>query len=191
MGWQWHQLDHTHSIYTSLQADNHARTSSLDFFTDWMLFLMPNQQCQSTEGHRKGEIILEYNTHNNRLTAFCPGLPGWAGTRRNIHPPTHLIIIQSLSASSIYHDPQHPPCSNYMLGNLFAQPLSTSSLVYLLVRSAPPHILYASSPNQCLLFATHAHTIATCYAVVPRLYRSSTAILDGCLSDNMTPKQLS
>ena len=34
------------------------------------------------------------------------------------HSPTHHpIIIQSLSASSIYHDPQHPPCSNYVLGN--------------------------------------------------------------------------
>jgi len=57
-----------------------------------------------------------------------------------------------------------------MLGNLFAQPLSMSSLVYLLVWSPPPHIPHTSSPNQCLLFATHAHTIATCFAVVPRLY---------------------
>jgi len=51
--------------------------------------------------------------------ALCPGLPGWAGTRRNTHPPTILIIIQCLSASSIYHDPWHPPCSNYVLDNLF------------------------------------------------------------------------
>ena len=29
-----------------------------------------------------------------------------------------------------------------MLGNLFAQPLTTSSLVYLLVWSSPPHIPY-------------------------------------------------
>jgi len=65
--------------------------------------------------------------NNNHFTALCPGLPGWAGTRRNFHPPTTLIIIQSLSASSIYYDPQHPPCSNYVLGNLFAQPLSTST----------------------------------------------------------------
>jgi len=36
-----------------------------------------------------------------------------------------------------------------------------SSLVYLLVWSPPPHIPYISSPNQCLLFATHAHTIAS------------------------------
>ena len=40
--------------------------------------------------------------NNNRFMALCPGLPGWAGTRRNTHPPTILIIIQSLSASSIY-----------------------------------------------------------------------------------------
>jgi len=65
------------------------------------------------------------NNNNNHITALCPGLPGWAGTRRNTHPPTILITIQSLLASSIYYDPQNPPHSNYMLGNLFAQPLST------------------------------------------------------------------
>jgi len=103
--------------------------------------------------------------------ALCPGLPGWASTRRNVHPPSILIIIQyQLLPSTIYYDPQHPPCSNYVLGNLFAQPLSTSSLVYLLVWRPSPHIPYISSPNQCLLFATHTHTIATCFAIVPRLY---------------------
>ena len=37
------------TICTSLQADNHANTSSLNF-TGRMIFLTPNQQCQSTEG---------------------------------------------------------------------------------------------------------------------------------------------
>jgi len=46
-----------------------------------------------------------YNNNNDRFTALCPGLPRWAGARRNTHPPTTLIIIQSLSASSTYHDP--------------------------------------------------------------------------------------
>ena len=46
-----------------------------------------------------------HNNNNNHFTALCPGSPGWAGTRKNTHPPTILIIIQSLSASSIYHDP--------------------------------------------------------------------------------------
>ena len=35
------------------------------------------------------------NNNNNRFTALCPGQPGWAGTRRNTHPPTILIIIHS------------------------------------------------------------------------------------------------
>jgi len=29
-GWQWHQLDHTETICTSLQTDNHTNTSSLN-----------------------------------------------------------------------------------------------------------------------------------------------------------------
>jgi len=45
-----HQLDHMQIICTSLQTDNHANTSSLNFFTRWMLFLTSNQQYQSTEG---------------------------------------------------------------------------------------------------------------------------------------------
>jgi len=31
LGWQWHQLDHMQTICTSLQTDNHANTSSLNF----------------------------------------------------------------------------------------------------------------------------------------------------------------
>ena len=31
MGWQWHQLDHMQIICTSLQIDNHASNSSLNF----------------------------------------------------------------------------------------------------------------------------------------------------------------
>jgi len=41
---------------------------------------------------------------------------------------------------------------------------------HLLVWSPPPHIPYISSPNQCLLFATHVNTIANCFAVVSILY---------------------
>ena len=48
-GVQWHQLDHTLTIYSSLQTDNHTNTLSLNF-TGRMLCLTPNQQCQNTEG---------------------------------------------------------------------------------------------------------------------------------------------
>jgi len=45
---QWHQLDHMQTICTTLQTDNHTNPSSLNF-TGRILFLTPNQQCQSTE----------------------------------------------------------------------------------------------------------------------------------------------
>jgi len=71
------------------------------------------------------------HTHN-RLTAFGPGLPGWASTRRNTHPLTPILVIgHPLSTSSIYYDPWHPQCSVYVLDSPLWQPLSRSSLVFL------------------------------------------------------------
>jgi len=55
MGWRWHQLDHMQIIHISLHADNHTSTSSLNFYGS--LFLMPNQQCQSTESSHICGII--------------------------------------------------------------------------------------------------------------------------------------
>jgi len=49
--WQWHQLGHM-QVCTLLQTDNHASTPPLSFFTGWMLFLPPNQHCQTTGGRR-------------------------------------------------------------------------------------------------------------------------------------------
>jgi len=44
------------------------------------------------------------NTHTTviRLCGFCPGQPGWAGTRRNIHPLTLIVAINHP------HLPLHP-----------------------------------------------------------------------------------
>ena len=81
-----------------------------------------------------------------------------------------VVINRPLSASSIYYDPWHPPCSIHMPDSLYTQSLSKFSLVYLLAWYPPLHTPYISSPNHCLLFTTHAHTIATCFAVVPILY---------------------
>ena len=55
--WQWHQLGRT-QVCTSLQTDNHASTPPLGFFTGWMPFLPPNQQCQSTEGRSTEGALL-------------------------------------------------------------------------------------------------------------------------------------
>jgi len=82
------------------------------------------------------------------------------------HPDHHPIIISFIHlsrsiASSLF---------KVRAWQSFAQPLSMSSLVYLLAWSPPPYIPYISSPNQCLLFAAHAHTIPTCFAVVSISY---------------------
>ena len=49
-------------------------------------------------------IYTRTQTHNC-LTDHCLGLPGPAGTRRNIHPLTPILITShTLSTSSIYYD---------------------------------------------------------------------------------------
>jgi len=59
--WQWHQLGYVH-VCTSLQTDNHASTPPLSFFTGRMPFLLPNQQCQSTEGTSINRLLLYLHT---------------------------------------------------------------------------------------------------------------------------------
>jgi len=105
-----------------------------------------------------------------QLSRFCPGQPGLAGTRRNIHPLTPIVVINHpLSPFFIYYDSCHPACSMYVADGLFAQTLPKFSLVYLLVWYPPLHTPYISSPNHCLLFAAHVHTISACFAIVSRL----------------------
>ena len=48
MGWQWHQLHHMQIIFL-LQTEPRQHLIT-QFFTGRILFLMPNQQSQSTEG---------------------------------------------------------------------------------------------------------------------------------------------
>jgi len=50
---------------------------------------------------------------HNHFTAIwiCPGQTGWAGTRRNIHLLSPVVVIKyPLSASSIFYDSWHPLC---------------------------------------------------------------------------------
>jgi len=127
-------------------------------FTGWMPFLPPNQQCQSTEGLPQ---YLHTHTHN-RLMAFCLGLPGYAGTRRNIHPLTPILIIgHPLSSSSIDNDPWHPFCSVYELDSPLGQPLSRSSLVFLL-DLGPFSSLFAEVPPHFLSLQARSHFHAAC-----------------------------
>ena len=97
---QWHQLDH-------MQSAPHSNSSSLNCFTNRMLFLMPNQQCQSMEGSCSCNYLTilrpktELNIHSHtRLTALCPGVPGWAGTRK-VKPIWILLKQETVSSSGI------------------------------------------------------------------------------------------
>jgi len=129
------------------------------------------------------------------LTVFSPvqalGQPGWAGTRRNIHPLTSIVVINHpLSASSIYYNPWHPHTIQFMCLRVFFHNLSKFSLVYLLAWHPPLHTPYIYSPNHCLFFATHAHTIATCFAAVLKLCRLILVSLNpllGAQSCSLTP----
>ena len=67
--WQWHQLGHM-QVCTSLQADNNASTPPL-FFTGWMPFLPPNQQCQSSEGKSKCNVKLTKKWPTNKTSNIC------------------------------------------------------------------------------------------------------------------------
>ena len=106
------------------------------------------------------------NNNNNHLTAVCPGQPALAGTRRNIHPLTPILVnVLLLSLFSICNGPRHPLYSAYVLDSPLEQPLSRSSLVFPLVLNYPQlHTLCISSPNHHHLFAAHAHTNAACSA---------------------------
>jgi len=51
LGRQWHQLDNMQTVCTSLKTPAPRHST----FTGRVLFLTPNQQCQSTESNMHGE----------------------------------------------------------------------------------------------------------------------------------------
>ena len=71
MWWQWHQLDHMQIICTTLQTDNHASTPSLSFFTGRMLFLTPNQQCQSKPVETFRRCLSICNQKTSTVVSTC------------------------------------------------------------------------------------------------------------------------
>ena len=73
-------------------------------------------RCRGTRIEPWPHATRTYIYPHNRLTVHCPRLPEWAGTRRNSHLLTAILIIRNpLSTSSIYHD----PCSVYVLDSPF------------------------------------------------------------------------
>ena len=117
-------------------------------------------------------IATESNIHTTYKcsAAHCPGLPGWASTRRNIHPLTY---------------PDHQPSFISFFYLLWSIALSlfnlhawwyfcTTSLQVLfgLLLGLEPSTSYAIHffTQAMFSFRNTCHTIAYCFAVVPRLY---------------------
>jgi len=71
-----------------LQSKCRHQQSNTQFFTSWMPFLSPNQQCQSTEGKYIPKCI---NQSINQSTN--------QPTNQPIHPSIHPSIHQSISPS--------------------------------------------------------------------------------------------
>ena len=76
----------------------------------------------------------EMKTHNCFTVLWTlSGTTRVSRTRRNIHTLTCIVVISHpLSASSIYYDLWHPPCSTYLPDSHFPQSHSKFSMVYLL-----------------------------------------------------------
>ena len=92
----------------------------------------------------------------------------WAGTKRNIHPLAPTVVIDHpSSASSIYYNPWHPPCSIYVPDTLFAQSLSKFSLVYLLAwyrkktRSKPQNKACIDKPKDNICISQNKQMLET------------------------------
>jgi len=118
-------------------------------------------------GHRRSAVLQQQQP----LTALCPRLPGWAGTRRNIHPTHHpdhhwIFISFHLLQPTIYSIlPVQITCLAIFLHNLSPRPFWSTSW------SGALHLIFHTFlyPVSVFYFAVHVHTIAACFAVVPIL----------------------
>jgi len=59
MAWQWHQLEHMQIICTSLQTENHASTSTLNFLQAGC------PSCRPTNSVKAPKTNIPYNGKNN------------------------------------------------------------------------------------------------------------------------------
>jgi len=118
---------------------------------------------------------LRHTYTHDRQTALCLGLQDYPGrpvpeeTFTHSHPSSHpghqtcfinfLHLLRS-TASSLVDLPAWQSFSTTSLQVLFGLSLGRDPLL---------HTPCISSPNHHLLFATHAHTITACSAVIPML----------------------
>jgi len=155
-GMQWHQLDHMQTICTSLRQIA-TPTPCHSIFTGQMLFLTPNQQCQSTEGIsslRNMYIILVFNSVS------------WLWFLCNVQDNNALITMLWFSALTLLVGRQegHPACKK----------LSGGVLAWLSVWSEVQTCIW---PSWC-----HCHSLSLASVkarlVLPFWYRLTWVVLE-------------
>jgi len=86
------------SVCTSLQTDNHTSTPPLSFYTGWMPFLLPNQQCQNTEGNSTNKQMKNKYKIDNSPTCLQGSFPS----------PSELLLsstwLDNIVISSLSYD---------------------------------------------------------------------------------------
>jgi len=152
----------------SIQPNTNIRLFSVPKYEygiqPWLSLSVTYFQCRCVS-----RISYSLHTHNTQLFYGCLN----SGTTRvsryqKKHSPTHTYRGHQSSLIWFLHLQQ------FMASSLFSvhtwqsfSTISKFSLVYRFAWHPQLHTPYISSPNRCLLFTTHAHTIATCFAVVP------------------------
>jgi len=76
-----HTLHPTHAVATELQSNWITKAHLENRLLKWISYY-----CYMTTTTTTKTTIL-------RLSGFCPGQPGWAGTRRNTHLLTPIVVI--------------------------------------------------------------------------------------------------
>jgi len=136
-------------------------------------------------------IVLQQRQQQQQLFYGPLSRTTWVSRYQKKHSPTHHPDHHPIFIS-FFHLPWSMASFPFKLRALqsFAQPLSISSLVYLLVWSSPPHIQHISSPNQCLLFCGtspyHRNLFCCSISIISSIPSLSLNSLLGTLSVTLT-----
>jgi len=125
--------------------------------------------------NNSSNIYIKYHTHTTIYGSLDfvwdnPGELVPEETFTHSHLSWSSVIPYLLPPSITIHGilPVQFVCLTIFFHNLSPSFLWSTS--WLVSKWHPPlHTPYISSPNHCLLFAAHDHTITTCFAAVPRL----------------------
>jgi len=118
-----------------------------------------------------------YYYNNNRFTALCPGLLGWSGTTRNVHPLTYpdhqpsfinfFHLLRSI-AFSLYNLRSWQSFLHNLSPSPLGLELSTSYSIQFLTQSVSS--FHNKCPYHCNLFCCNTKTISSIPSIFLNLY---------------------